>query len=850
MTDSNETSDKPGVGRKPLSLKGAKVGGGTVRQNISHGRSKAVVVEKRRKRIVMPKDGTAKPTVKKAVETEIIQPTPPVVAEEKAAPGHGLTAKEQEARAKALEGAKERAVEENRAAASKAKELEEKDAAVAAKRAEDEALRKSEEQDKAKLEAGEVKKRKEEEARLEAERIATQEAALQGEEEGGHTRKRADENDLGGRVKKKVAQPKPTQRARNEPRRRAGKLTIQKALDDTERTRSLAATKRRRERERRAQLGLDNTPEKVVREVVVPETITVRELADRMATRAVDVIKVLMKQGTMATAEDVLDADTAQLIAEDSGHTVRRVAESDVEEGLSGFEDTAEDLVARAPVVTVMGHVDHGKTSLLDALRQEDVASSEAGGITQHIGAYQVEMQSGAKISFLDTPGHAAFTQMRARGAKVTDIVVLVVAADDSVMPQTVEAINHARAAEVPIIIAINKMDKPGANADKVRQDLLQHEIVVEEMGGDIQTVEVSAITKMGLDTLEEAIMLQSEILELKANPNRPARGTVVEAKLEKGRGPVATVLVERGTLRTGDVFVSGKESGRVRALVNDRGQRIDEAGPSIPVEVLGLSAAPLAGDDFVVVETEGRAREVAEYRQRKERDEKAAAQTTKRGSLEQMLEQLKENELQELPILIRADVQGSVEAIVGALDKLSTEEVTARAIHAAAGGITESDVILARASNAPIIGFNVRANNQARDLARQEGVEIRYYSVIYDLVDDIKAAMSGLLSPTLREEFLGNASILETFNITRVGRVAGCQITEGVVRRGAKVRLIRDNVVIHEGTLSTLKRFKDEVREVQTGQECGMAFENYQDIQAGDVIECFNIEEIARTLD
>jgi translation initiation factor IF-2 len=850
MTDSNETSDKPGVGRKPLSLKGAKVGGGTVRQNISHGRSKAVVVEKRRKRIVMPKDGTAKPTVKKAVETEIIQPTPPVVAEEKAAPGHGLTAKEQEARAKALEGAKERAVEENRAAASKAKELEEKDAAVAAKRADDEALRKSEEQDKAKLEAGEVKKRKEEEARLEAERIATQEAALQGEEEGGHTRKRADENDLGGRVKKKVAQPKPTQRARNEPRRRAGKLTIQKALDDTERTRSLAATKRRRERERRAQLGLDNTPEKVVREVVVPETITVRELADRMATRAVDVIKVLMKQGTMATAEDVLDADTAQLIAEDSGHTVRRVAESDVEEGLSGFEDTAEDLVARAPVVTVMGHVDHGKTSLLDALRQEDVASSEAGGITQHIGAYQVEMQSGAKISFLDTPGHAAFTQMRARGAKVTDIVVLVVAADDSVMPQTVEAINHARAAEVPIIIAINKMDKPGANADKVRQDLLQHEIVVEEMGGDIQTVEVSAITKMGLDTLEEAIMLQSEILELKANPNRPARGTVVEAKLEKGRGPVATVLVERGTLRTGDVFVSGKESGRVRALVNDRGQRIDEAGPSIPVEVLGLSAAPLAGDDFVVVETEGRAREVAEYRQRKERDEKAAAQTTKRGSLEQMLEQLKENELQELPILIRADVQGSVEAIVGALDKLSTEEVTARAIHAAAGGITESDVILARASNAPIIGFNVRANNQARDLARQEGVEIRYYSVIYDLVDDIKAAMSGLLSPTLREEFLGNASILETFNITRVGRVAGCQITEGVVRRGAKVRLIRDNVVIHEGTLSTLKRFKDEVREVQTGQECGMAFENYQDIQAGDVIECFNIEEIARTLD
>lgn len=860
MSDSNETPEKPAGTRKPLSLKGAKVAGGTVRQNISHGRSKAVVVEKRRRRVVAPKNGAAKPVPVKAgekkvepVAPKVVAPTPPPPPPPAAAPpGHTLTAKEQEARARALETAKKFAAEDTRLATERAEEEARLDAEMVAKQAAEEERSAAEKAEVAKRDVEAKKQTAEEEARVEAERIATAEAALSvTEDDGSHTRKqqRPEDNVLGGRVKKKVTPPKQTTRTRGEPQRRRGKLTIQTALDDRERTRSLAATKRRREKERRAQLGLDGPPEKVVREVVIPESITVRELADRMATRAVEVIKVLMKQGTMAAHEDVIDSDTAQLIAEEFGHKVRRVAESDVEAGLKDFEDAEEDLLPRAPVVTVMGHVDHGKTSLLDALRKSDVVTGEAGGITQHIGAYQVVLASGARITFLDTPGHAAFTEMRARGAKVTDIVILVVAADDSVMPQTVEAINHARASGVPIIIAINKMDVEGANPDKVRQDLLQHEIVVEEMGGDIQTVEVSAITKQGLDTLEDAIMLQAEILELKSNPNRAAVGSVVEAKLDKGRGPVATVLIQTGTLRIGDIFVSGKEYGRVRALINDRGQNIQEAGPAIPVEVLGLNATPMAGDDFVVVETEGRAREIAEYRQRKEKDERVDAQTTKRGSLEQMLEQLKENETAEVPILIRADVQGSVEAIIGAVDGLGTDEVRARAIHAAPGGITESDVILAKASNAPIIGFNVRANNQARDMARQEGVEIRYYSVIYDLVDDIKAAMSGLLSPTLRETFHGNAKILDVFNITRVGKVAGCQVTEGSVRRGAKVRLIRDSVVIHEGTLSTLKRFKDEVREVSSGQECGMAFENYQDMQKDDVIECFDVEEIARSL-
>jgi len=551
--------------------------------------------------------------------------------------------------------------------------------------------------------------------------------------------------------------------------------------------------------------------------------------------------------GVMATVNQVIDADTAELIVGEFGHRFRRVAESDVEIGMRGGEDTEAELEPRAPVVTVMGHVDHGKTSLLDALRETDVAAGEAGGITQHIGAYNVTVPSGKQITFIDTPGHQAFTSMRARGANATDIVVLVVAADDGIMEQTVEAIRHAKAAEVPIIVAINKIDRPDSRPERVRQELLQHELVVEELGGDVLDVEVSALKKTNLDKLEEAILLQAELLDLKANPNRPAEGVVLEAQLERGRGAIATVLIQRGTAKVGDIFVSGSVWGRVRALVNDRGENLREVGPSMPVEVLGLNGAPLAGDDFVVVENESRAREIAEYRERTRREKAAAAST--RGTLEDMFSQISAGTVKELPIVIKADAQGSVEAITGSLDKLSTGEVAVRTLHSGVGGISESDVILAKATGAVIIGFNVRANPAARDLARRDGVEIRYYAIIYDVIDDMRAALSGMLAPTLRERFLGNASIREVFNITRVGKVAGCMVTEGVVRRGAKVRLLRDNVVIHEGSLKTLKRFKDEVREVRDGYECGMAFENYENISVGDVIECFELEEVARAL-
>jgi len=622
---------------------------------------------------------------------------------------------------------------------------------------------------------------------------------------------------------------------------------VTRALDDDagERMRSLASVRRARERERQRML-LQEQP-KIVREVVVPETITIQELANRMAERAADVIKSLMRMGVMATINQVIDADTAELIVSEFGHRLRRVAESDVEIGLRGETDEPDRLEARAPVVTIMGHVDHGKTSLLDALRETDVAAGEAGGITQHIGAYRVTLKSGKQITFIDTPGHQAFTAMRARGANVTDIVVLVVAADDGIMEQTVEAIRHAKAADVPIIVAINKMDRPDAKPDRVRQELLQHEIVVEELGGEVLDVEVSALKKTNLDKLEEAILLQAELLDLTANPNRPAEGVVLEAKLERGRGPVATVLVQRGTLHVGDIFVAGSEWGRVRALVDERGQTLPEAGPATPIEVLGLNGLPLAGDDFVVVENDSRAREVADFRQRRRRD--AAAAAGGRGTLEQMFSKIASGTAKELPVVVKSDVQGSLEAIVGSLEKLSTDEVAVRALHSAVGGINESDVILAKATGAIIIGFNVRANPQARELAQRDGVEIRYYGIIYDLIDDVRAALSGMLSPTLREQFLGNAAIREVFNITRVGKVAGCMVTEGVVRRGAKVRLLRDNVVIHEGALKTLKRFKDEVREVREGYECGMAFENYENIQVGDVIECFEVEEVARAL-
>ncbi|MFA7639805.1 MAG: translation initiation factor IF-2, partial [Parvibaculum sp.] len=752
-----------------------------------------------------------------------------------------LTEEEMAARAQALDSAREREGEDRRRAEEEAKRFAEEDArrererAAAEARAAEEAARQIAEQEARVRSAEEAKRRGHEEDRP-APRAAVKELVPD-----------ADEEEKPKRAAGHAAPKQPATRRTEE--RRRGKLTITKAFDDEGgRQRSLASMRRRVERERKKHMGIQDAPQKVVREVVIPEIITIQELANRMAERAVDVIKILMKQGIMLKITDVIDSDTAQLIAEELGHTVKRVAESDVEEGLVGEDDASELKESRAPVVTVMGHVDHGKTSLLDALRRTDVAAGEAGGITQHIGAYQVALRSGDRITFLDTPGHAAFTSMRARGAKVTDIVVLVVAADDGVMPQTIEAISHAKAAEVPIIVAINKMDKPEADPSRVKNELLQHEVVVEDFGGDVMAVEISAKAGMGLDKLEEAILLQAEILELRANPNRNAEGIIVEAKLDRGRGPVGTVLIQRGTLNVGDIIVAGTEWGRVRALINDRGENVPSAGPSQPVEVLGLGGAPEAGDVMSVVENEARAREITDYRQRLRRDKRVG--TGNRTSLDQMLSQLKEQDKKELPIVIKADVQGSAEAIVQALEKLGTDEVTARVIHAGVGGVTESDITLATASNAPVIGFNVRANVQARDAARQDGVEIRYYSVIYDLVDDIKAALSGMLSPELRETFLGNAQILEVFNISKIGKVAGCRVTEGVVRRGSHVRLIRDDVVIHEGKLSTLKRFKDEVKEVQSGQECGMAFENYQDMRAGDVIECFDVEVVKRSLD
>lgn len=641
--------------------------------------------------------------------------------------------------------------------------------------------------------------------------------------------------------------PKPEKR---EIDRRQGRLTLTNALlQDDERNRSIAAMRRRVQRNQRRAMGTE-VREKIAREVVLPEAITIQELANRMSERGVDVIRLMMKQGQMHKITDVIDADTAQLIAEELGHSVRRVADSDVEEGLFNIAEIDHDLEPRAPVVTIMGHVDHGKTSLLDALRQTNVVSGEAGGITQHIGAYQVVSPLGGKITFVDTPGHAAFTAMRARGAKVTDIVVLVVAADDGVKPQTVEAISHAKAAKAPIIVAINKVDKPDANALRVRTELLQHDIQVESLGGETLEIEVSAKTGHNLDKLLEAIQLQSELLDLKASSKRLAEAYVVEARLDRGRGPVASVIISRGTLRVGDIVVAGAAWGRVRALVNDAGQSIPEAGPSMPVEILGFSGVPEAGDRMAVVENEARAREVADYRDRQRRDKMQARVAGNRTSLTDMMTQIRSGVgKKEFILVIKGDVQGSVEAVSGALDKLGTEEVGARIIHSGVGGVTESDVTLAAASRAVIIGFNVRASREAREVAERDGIEIRYYNIIYDLVDDVKKAMTGLLAPTFREEMLGNAAILEVFTISKIGKVAGCRVTDGEVQRGAHVRLIRDNVVIHEGKLSQLKRFKDDAKEVTAGQECGMSFENYQDMRAGDVIECYKVIEVQRTL-
>ncbi|WP_246753283.1 translation initiation factor IF-2, partial [Methylobacterium organophilum] len=632
--------------------------------------------------------------------------------------------------------------------------------------------------------------------------------------------------------------------------RNRGRLTIANATSgEEERTRSVASFRRRQQR--MSGRGHVEQKEKLSREVTIPETITIQELANRMSERAVDVIRLLMKQGQIHKITDVIDSDTAQLIAEELGHTVRRVAESDVEEGLSSDEpDLEEDLDPRPPVVTIMGHVDHGKTSLLDAIRKANVVEGEAGGITQHIGAYQVASPSGDMITFIDTPGHAAFTSMRARGAKVTDIVVIVVAADDGVMPQTIEAIQHAKAAGVPMIIAVNKIDKPDAKPERVRTELLQHDIQVESMGGETLEFEVSAKTGAGLPQLLEGIQIQAEIMNLRANEKRDGEGTVIEAQLDRGRGPVATVLVQRGTLFTGDIVVAGAEWGRVRALIDDLGENVQYAGPSVPVEVLGFNGTPDAGDRVIVVPSEARAREVTEYRARQKRERQNARTGGANRSLVDMMRDLKEGAgRKELPVVIKGDVQGSVEAISGALEKLGNDEVAARILLAGVGGITESDITLAQASKAVVIGFNVRAHKEAREAAERAGIEIRYYNIIYDLVDDIKATLSGMLPPTLREERLGEATIQEVFEVSKVGKVAGCRVTDGIVERGAHVRLIRDSVVIHEGKLKTLKRFKDDAKEVTSGQECGMAFENFENMRAGDVIECYRVEEIRRTL-
>ena len=663
-----------------------------------------------------------------------------------------------------------------------------------------------------------------------------------------------DEEAAARRGGKAAAPGKAVSRVKGAPQRREGRLTIQAIAgsDDeaVERMRSLASVRRAREREREKPKGGGQEQARAAREVIVPDVITVQELANRMATRGVEIIKFLMRQGLMLKINDVIDSDTAELVATEFGHIVRRVSESDVEEGFIGGEDIDDHLLPRPPVVTIMGHVDHGKTSLLDALRSTDVAGGEHGGITQHIGAYQVRLADGERVTFLDTPGHAAFSAMRARGANVTDIVVLVVAADDGVMPQTIEAINHARAAGAPIIVAINKIDKPDADPTRVINELLQHEIVVEALGGETQAIEVSATQKLGLDHLIEAILLQAEVMDLKANPDRPADGVVIEAKLDRGRGAVSTVLVKRGTLKRSDIVVAGSHWGRVRALINERDEQLGEAGPSEPIEILGLDGPADPGEPFAVVENEARARELTEYRIRQKREKTSAPVGAAGVSLADMMAKLQDKRVSELPLVIKADVQGSAEAIVGSLERISTDEVRARIILSGAGAINESDVMLAKSSGSPVLGFNVRASKQARDLAEREGVEIRYYAIIYDLLDDIKGVLSGMLAPIQRETMLGNAEVLQVFDISKIGRVAGCRVTDGVVRKGAKIRTIRNDVVIQEmGTLQTLKRFKDEVNEVQSGQECGMAFANFQDIKVGDVIECFTVEEIQRTL-
>jgi len=857
-TGSNSGDKKPA--RKPMSLGGPRAGG-SARQNFSQGRTKAVVVEKKKRRLVNAPGASAPGSLGVAVPPA---PEKKVDNDAIAAKRLGLSKEEYLKRQQAVGKAKAEKTARDQARASERKALaerDESDRAALIARKEAEAL--------AVAEADRIAK--EQKVAAEAERRAARPIA------GGPIRKpkqtpAAPDNTptadpaapvpdasalerAGGRIKKaKPQHQKPNRSRKNEPSRRRGKLTIVSALaGNEERQRSLASVKRAREREKQRRTGGgSNDKDKVYREVVVPETITVADLANRMSERTHAVIKYLMEQGDMSKADDVLDADTAQLIVEDFGHTVKRVAESDAEAEAFGQTDIDDEatLKPRPPVVAIMGHVDHGKTTLLDALRTTDIAGSEAGGITQHIGAYQLKLKSGETITVLDTPGHAAFSAMRTRGAAAVDIVVLVVAADDGVMPQTIESIKYAKAAGTPIIVAINKMDAPEANPKKIEEDLLRHEIITESMSGDVQTVEVSALKKTGLDDLAEAIVNQSELMELKANPNRRADGLVIESKVAKGRGPVATFLIKRGTLKRGDIVVAGEHWGKVKAIMNERDARLKQAGPSEPVEVLGMDGAPAPGEAFAVVRKESKAREITAYRQRRRKQTSAAGPVDAATSMEQMLSQLKEKSIDEMALLVKADVQGSVEAIRSSVEGLGNEDVRARVIHGAAGGISESDVMLAKSSGAPIIAFNVRANRQAKDLAEREGVEIRYYSIIYELLDDVKGVLEGMLAPERRETFIGYAEILQVFDISKLGNIAGCKVTEGKVERGAGVRLLRDDVVIHEGTLSTLKRFKDEVEKVVAGQECGMGFENYHDLRKGDVIECFTVEMLDRKLD
>jgi translation initiation factor IF-2 len=888
MDDSMDGNDKTGGTLKSRSRGGPS----SVKQSFSHGRSKSVVVETKRKRVLKPKEGAAgagqgEPAKSASGDAAAKKPARPAGGEGARAAQQRAVTSDAAAKQPARRGGKGAMLKslspEEYERRKKALEIAKKDESARRAREEQEAKEREAERQRL-LKEKEERERKEAEEQIRRER---EEAERQAAEEEAKRKAEAEKREKEKARAAKAAEPKsvspadapappaegevsrerrgpapkrltpaeekkaPGGRGRGgDDRRRSGKLTISRATsgDEGGRQRSLASMRRKQERQKRQQGGRNEPREKVVRDVNVPDAITVQELANRMAERAADLVKALFKNGMMVTINDTLDAETAELLVEEFGHKVVRVSESDVEEAIETSEDKEEDLKPRAPVVTIMGHVDHGKTSLLDAIRKTQVVKGEAGGITQHIGAYQITTDSGAPLTFLDTPGHAAFTSMRARGAQVTDIVVLVVAADDAVMPQTIEAIHHARAAGVPMIVAINKCDKPDADPQKARTDLLQHEVVVEGMSGDVQDIEVSAITGKGLDELLEAIALQAEILELKANPDRPAEGAVIEAKLDTGRGPVATVLIQRGTLKRGDIFVVGEQWGRVRAMMTDTGERVNEAGPSLPVEVLGLQGTPEAGDVLNVVDSEAEAREIAEYRQRKAKEKQAAVGS--RATLDQLLAQAKADEdVSELPVLIKADVQGSAEAIVQALEKIGNDDVRVRVVHSGVGAITETDIGLAEASNMPVIGFNVRANAPAREAANQKGVEIRYYSVIYDLVDDVKAAAEGLLKPEVRETYIGYAKIKEVFKVSNVGKVAGCEVTDGVARRSAGVRLLRDDVVIHEGRLKTLKRFKDEVQEVRAGQECGMAFENYEDIRQGDVIEIFTTQEVARTL-